>query len=121
MAVYAEKEMEKAKEIMFLAAELESATEKNPVTPGQLLPVREMLGDLLLEMGLPEDALVQYRLSLKNNPNRFNSIYGCGIAAEQIGETKIAKEYFTSLLELNGSSDLTRDRLIYASNVVNGI
>ncbi len=119
--MYAENNMEKAKEIMFLAAELESATEKNPVTPGQLLPVREMLGDLLLEMGLPEDALEQYRLSLENNPNRFNSIYGCGIAAEQIGEINLAKEYFTSLIELNGSSDLTRDRLVYASNVVNGI
>ena len=119
--MYAEKDMEKAKEIMFLAAELEDATEKNPVTPGQLLPVREMLGDLLLEMGLPQDALEQYRLTLKNNPNRFNSIYGCGIAAEKLGETKTAKEYFISLLELNGSSDLTRDRLVYASNVVNGI
>ncbi len=119
--MYAENNMEKAKEIMFLAAELESATEKNPVTPGQLLPVREMLGDLLLEMGLPEDALEQYRLTLENNPNRFNSIYGCGIAAEQIGEINLAKEYFNSLIELNGSSDLTRDRLVYASNVVNGI
>ena len=119
--MYAEKDMEKAKEIMFLAAELESATEKSPVTPGQLLPVREMLGDLLLEMGLPEEALEQYRLTLENNPNRFNSIYGCGIAAEQIGEINMAKDYFTSLLELNGSSDLTRDRLVYASNVVNGI
>jgi tetratricopeptide (TPR) repeat protein len=119
--MYAENNMEKAKEIMFLAAELESATEKNPVTPGQLLPVREMLGDLLLEMNLPDEALEQYRLALETNPNRFNSIYGCGIAAEQLGETNTAKEYFTSLIELNGSTDLTRDRLVYASNVVNGI
>jgi tetratricopeptide (TPR) repeat protein len=85
------------------------------------LPVREMLGDLLLEMGQPEDALEQYRLSLETNPNRFNSIYGCGIAAEQLGETQLAKEYFTNLIELNSSSDLNRDRLVYASNVVNGI
>ncbi len=119
--MYAENDMEKAKEIMFLAAELEDATEKNPVTPGQLLPVREMLGDLLLEMNLPDEALEQYRLTLKTNPNRFNSIYGCGIAAEQLGEANTAMEYFTSLIELNGSSDLTRDRLVYASNVVNGI
>lgn len=119
--MYAEKDIEKAKEIMFLAAELEDATEKNPVTPGQLLPVREMLGDLLLEMDMPEEALEQYLLTLETNPNRFNSIYGCGIAAEQLGKTNMAKEYFTSLIELNGSSDLTRDRLVYASNVVNGI
>jgi tetratricopeptide (TPR) repeat protein len=118
--MYAEKDMEKANEIMFLAAELEDATEKNPVTPGQLLPVREMLGDLLLEMSQPEDALEQYRLTLETSPNRFNSIYGCGIAAEQLGKTNTAKEYFTSLLDLNRSSGLTRDRLVYASNVVNG-
>jgi tetratricopeptide (TPR) repeat protein len=119
--MYAENNIEKAKEIMFLAAELEDATEKNPVTPGQLLPVREMLGDLLLEMNLPDEALEQYRLTLVTNPNRFNSIYGCGIAAEQIGETNMAKEFFTSLLGLNSSSDLTRDRLVYASNMVTGI
>jgi len=119
--MYAEKELKKAKEILMLAAELEDATEKNPVTPGQLLPVREMLGDLLLEMNLPEEALEQYRLALETNPNRFNSIYGCGIAAQQLGETNTAKEYFTSLLELNRSSNLTRDRLAHALNFVSGI
>jgi len=119
--MYAEKKMEKAKEIMFLAAELEDASGKSPVTPGQLLPVREMLGDLLLEMNQPKEALEQYLLSLKTNPNRFNSIYGCGIAAEKLGEMEMAKEYFSNLLKLNGSSDLSRDRLIYASNVVKNI
>ena len=101
--------------------ETTDATEKNPVTPSELLPVREMLGDLLLEMNLPAEALEQYRLSLETNPNRFNSIYGCGIAAEMLGDTNTAKEYFTSLIELNGSFDLTRDRLVYASNVVKEI
>jgi hypothetical protein len=72
-------------------------------------------------MNLPDEALEQYRLSLETNPNRFNSIYGCGIAAELLGETNTAKEYFTSLIELNNSQDLNRDRLVYASNVVNGI
>jgi len=119
--IFAEKNTEKAKEVMFLAAELEEATEKNPVTPGELLPVREMLGDMLLEMGLPQDALEQYRLALEDNPNRFNSIYECGIAAEKIGKEKIAKQYFTALLKLNGSANLMRDRLIYASNRVKEI
>jgi len=119
--IYAEKNMEKAKEMMFLAAELEDATEKNPVTPGQLLPVREMLGDLLLEIGQPDEALLQYELSLKNSPNRFNSLYGAGRSAELIGDKNKATKYFTTLLEISGSSDLSRERLVYASNVVNGI
>jgi hypothetical protein len=41
-----------------------------------ILPAREMLGDLLLEMNRPKDALIQYELSLKNSPNRFNTLYG---------------------------------------------
>jgi tetratricopeptide (TPR) repeat protein len=119
--MYAEKDMEKAKEIMFLAAELEDATEKSPVTPGELLPVREMLGDLLLEMKLPEEALEQYMLSLEDNPNRFNSLYGCGIASEQLGDEDKASDYFKTLIEISGNSNLNRERLVYASNVINEI
>jgi tetratricopeptide (TPR) repeat protein len=116
---YAEKDMEKAKEIMFLAAELEDATEKNPVTPGELLPVREMLGDLLLEMNQPDEALLQYELSLTTSPNRFNSLYGAGKSAELIGDKEKARDYFTTLIELSGGSDLSRERLQYASNIIN--
>lgn len=57
--------MEKSLEMMIVAADLEDATEKNPVTPGTLLPAREMLGDLYMELNRPKDALIQYELSLK--------------------------------------------------------
>ena len=73
------------------AANLEDASEKNPVTPGSLLPVREMLADLLLEMNQPKEALTQYELTLINNPNRFNSLYGAGKSAELQGESQKAK------------------------------
>jgi tetratricopeptide (TPR) repeat protein len=112
---------EKALETMFVAAELEDATEKNPVTPGELLPVREMLGDMLLEMDKPDEALLQYELALKNSPNRFNSLYGAGRAAELIGNKNEATKYFTTLLDISDTSDLSRERLVHASNVVNGI
>lgn len=119
--MYAENDMKKAKEIMFLAAELEDATEKSPVTPGELLPVREMLGDLLLEMGQPSEALLQYELSLKRSPNRFNSLYGAGISAELIGDVIKAKGYFNSLIEISTNADLNRERLLYASDFINRI
>ncbi len=119
--MYAEKDMEKAVEIMFLAAELEDATEKHPITPGELLPVREMLGDLLSELNNPEEALTQYELSLINNPNRFNSLYGAGKSAELIGDKDKARDYFTTLIELSGDSDLTREQLVYASDYINQI
>ncbi len=106
---------------MFLAAELEDATEKSPITPGELLPVREMLGDLLSELNNPEEALTQYELSLINNPNRFNSLYGAGKSAELIGDKDKARDYFTTLIELSGDSDLTRERLVYASDYINQI
>jgi tetratricopeptide (TPR) repeat protein len=119
--MFAQGNREKAIETMILAAELEDATEKNPVTPGELLPVREMLGDMLLEMDQPDEALLQYELALESSPNRFNSLYGAGRSAELNGDKNKAVKYFTTLLENRGSSDLSRERLVYASNVINGI
>ena len=119
--MYAEKNMEKAKELMFLAAKLESATEKSPITPGELLPVREMLGDLLLELNNPKEALLQYELALKNNPNRFNSLYGAGKSAELIGNKDKVNKYFKTLVEISSNSESNRERLVYASNVLGKI
>lgn len=111
---YAQNEMDKSLELMISAADLEDATSKNPVTPGSLLPAREMLGDLYLELDRPKDALVQYELSLKNNPNRFNTLYGAGKSAELTGNKEKAYFYFNELLKLN--SDSRRAQIIYARN-----
>jgi len=118
---YASGDKENAEKLMVAAANLEDSSEKNPVTPGQLLPVREMLGDLYLELGNPKKALLQYEKSLINNPNRFNSIYGAGKSSELMGNTKKAKNYYTVLVKNSKSSDFSRDRLKHASDVVRGI
>jgi len=112
--LYAQNEMDKSLEMMISAADLEDATSKNPVTPGALLPAREMLGDLYLELDRPKDALVQYELSLKNNPNRFNTLYGAGKSAKLTGNKEKAYFYFNKLLKLN--SDSRRAQIIYAKN-----
>ena len=57
---------------MTLAADMEDKTEKHPVTPGEVLPARELLADLLMQMNKPGDALEMYEASLKKHPNRFN-------------------------------------------------
>ena len=118
--LFASKDMEKSLETLILAANLEDSTEKSPVTPGQLLPAREMLGDLLLELNKPKEALLQYELSLQKCPNRFNSLFGAGKSAELLGNSKKAKFYFTELQKNCKSSGEKRDRLTYASNFING-
>jgi tetratricopeptide (TPR) repeat protein len=115
--MYADGEKEKSLETMITAAELEDKTEKNPVTPGSLLPAREMLGDLYMELNRPQDALKQYELSLKNNPNRFNSLYGAGKSAELAGNMQKARFYYTAVLKLGKSPEVKREQIAHAVEV----
>jgi len=80
------------------AADLEDKTGKHPVTPGAILPARELLGDMLLEMGRPEDALVEYEASLVIAPNRFNGLYGAARAAEAAGKPDRARKLYEVLI-----------------------
>lgn len=86
--------------LMTEAAELEGTTEKNPVTPGEVLPARELLGDMLMAMERYAEALQAYRTALDRSPNRFNSVFGAGRAAELAGDDATAREYFGDLLEM---------------------
>ena len=75
----------KALQTMKLAADMEDSTGKHPVTPGEVLPARELLGDMLLETNQNKDALLAYEAVLIKSPNRFNSLYNAGVAAEKSG------------------------------------
>lgn len=87
--------------LMKLAADMEDKTEKHPVTPGEVIPARELLGDLLLQLDMPGEALVAYEASVKKHPNRFNAIYGAGLAAQRSGNTEKAKGYFQQLVKIS--------------------
>lgn len=63
------------------------------------LPAREMYADMLLDLGRPSEALAQYRLSLKSDPNRFNALYGAGRSAELSDQKTVAAMYYKQLLE----------------------
>lgn len=87
-------------EWMRQAADLEDGTEKHPVTPGEVLPAREMLGDLYMQMNLPEKALEAYEADLKRHSGRFNALYGAATAAERQGKADVARKYYQQLLSM---------------------
>ena len=78
------------------------ATDKSPVTPGAILPAREMLGDLLLELNQPQKALDSYERSLKDSPNRLNGLSGAARAAQSAGDVAKARGYYAQLARLLG-------------------
>jgi tetratricopeptide (TPR) repeat protein len=95
---YAEGRKEEALALARSAAELDEKAGKHPVTPGAVLPPRELLGDMLLEMGRPAEALDAYEASLREAPGRFNSLYGAGLAAEAAGRREAAAQMYGALL-----------------------
>jgi hypothetical protein len=105
---FAEGQKYEAIKLMTSAANSEDATEKAPVTPGEVIPARELLGDLYLEMGEPRQALSAYQASLKRHPNRFNGLYGAGQAEKQMGDIKMATFYYKQLLALTKKSKTRR-------------
>jgi tetratricopeptide (TPR) repeat protein len=104
----AEKKNEEAVKLMRDAADLEDRTDKHPVTPGSVLPAREQLADLLLEVGKPHEALTEYEESLRTAPARFNSYLGAARAAKAAGQTGRAEEYRAKLQALCGGSKPAR-------------
>ncbi|MPZ20923.1 MAG: hypothetical protein GEV06_23925 [Luteitalea sp.] len=92
----------KAVSLLTAAAEKEEAVGKHPVTPGSILPAREQLGDLLLELARPREALEAYQASLADAPKRFNSLAGAATAAERIGDRTRARRYYEELMALCG-------------------
>lgn len=90
---------------MRVAAEWEDKTEKHPVTPGPIIPARELLGDMLMQAGKPKEALAAYEHSMRVEPNRFRGLAGAARAAELAGEKQKAKDYYQRLLKLAEKSD----------------
>lgn len=109
---------EKALDLMRLAADLESKTSKHPVTPGEVLPADELLGDMLLLLNKPEDALIAYEVNLEGHPNRFNGLYGAAMAAKQSGDDEKALMYFNQLLKLTEQVNSDRPELKVAQEFV---
>ncbi|HZK64388.1 MAG TPA: hypothetical protein VFC34_09595 [Puia sp.] len=95
------KENNSALEHMHAAADMEDATQKSPVTPGEVIPARELLGDMLMQMGNSKGALAAYQDDLKRHPNRFNGLYGAAVAAEKSGDAGKARYYYQQLSDIS--------------------
>lgn len=99
---------------MRLAANMEDSLDKHPVTPGEVLPARELLGDMLLQLKQTGEALSAYETVLKKSPNRFNSLYNAGVAAEKLGDNPKTVFYFKQLLAVADNINSDRPELAEA-------
>jgi tetratricopeptide (TPR) repeat protein len=115
---YAEGKHEESVRLMRAAAELDDATEKHAVTPGAILPAREQLGELLLELKQAPAAVQEFETSLRNAPNRFNGLYGAARAARLAADQsklavdqKKAKNYYGKLVQLCRHADSVRPEI----------
>ncbi len=104
----AQRKPDEALTLMRQAADQEDSQEKHIVTPGRILPARELLGDMLLEAGQPALALQAYEASQQREPNRLRSYNGAARAAEASGEATKAKLFYAKLIDLTKNADSPR-------------
>ncbi|MGH9744763.1 MAG: hypothetical protein ACRD59_01480 [Candidatus Acidiferrales bacterium] len=96
---------------MRCAADHEDSTDKHAVTPGVVVPARELLGEMLLEADQPAQALVEFEATLRTAPNRFNTLAGAARSAQLLGDREKAKSYYSRLLVNCGPASGDRPEL----------
>lgn len=111
----AEGDTDEALATMRAAVELEAATEKHPVTPGPIVPARELLGEMLMELDRPGEALEAFELSQEVEPGRFRGLYGAARAAELAGDLESAHRYYEELTAQTDILDSDRPELARAT------
>ena len=105
---------EEALKFMRAAADLEDRNEKHIVTPARVVPARELLGEMLLELKQPKQALVEFEMSQLREPNRFRNLYGSAVAAQAAGERAKAAKYYVQLVALAEKGDGKRPEVAKA-------
>ncbi len=111
---YAEGAREQATKLMRAAADAEDASIKHVAMENRLYPMRELLGELLLQVGQPAAALAEFETSLRENPNRYRALAGAARAAEAAGDRPRAVSYFEKLIGLSGKADTARPEVAHA-------
>ena len=92
-------------------AGMEDSTSKHPVTPGEVLPARELYADMLMNLKDYEHALLAYEAVLSKSPNRFNSLSGAALAAAKSGQKEKARRYYQQLMTITGASTPQRPEI----------
>ena len=111
---------DEAQRLMRAAADMEDRSEKHIVTPGRVVPARELLGDMLLELKQPAAALKEFEQSQVREPNRLRGYAGAAAAADAAGERDKARQHYAKLVELTREADtalpeITRAKTYLAS------
>ena len=99
---------DQALRFMRTAADNEDRSLKHVAMENRLYPMRELLGDLLLEMGQAKAALTEYETALKAAPNRYRVFWGVARAADAAGDRAKAVEYYGKLVALSKNADTER-------------
>lgn len=100
--------------LMKMAADMEDRTEKHPVTPGEVLPARELLAEMFMQINRPGEALTAFETSLKKHPNRFNGLSGAAAAAEKSNDSAKARAYYRKLISISTQNKSDRPELLSA-------
>jgi tetratricopeptide (TPR) repeat protein len=114
VVAYTQGDGKNAIELARAAADLEATMDKHPATPAAVLPARELLADLLLQIDDAKGALKEYEASLKSEPNRFRSVLGKARAAQKAADTATAREAYQKLVALGGEADADKPELAEA-------
>ena len=102
---------DEALKLMRAAADLEDSSEKHVAMENRLYPMRELLADMLMAQNQPKAALTEYEASMKNSPMRLRGFYGAAKAADAVGDTKKARDYFDKLARLTRNAESDRPEL----------
>ncbi|MBX9775117.1 MAG: hypothetical protein K2Y71_11970 [Xanthobacteraceae bacterium] len=102
--LYAEGKHDEALRAMSAAADAEDKTEKHVVTPGPIVPARELYGYMLLDRGMAREALAAFGSTQQKEPNRFHGYAGAAQAAAALGDKEKAKANYAKLISLTGDS-----------------
>jgi len=111
---YREGKRDAALKLMRTAADLEDGSEKHVAMENRLWPMRELLGDLLLEANEPALALKEYEASLQSARNRYRGLYGAAKTAQLSGDREKARSYYERLVVLCKKADTERPELAEA-------
>ena len=111
---YAEGKKDEALNWMRSAADLEDSSEKNVAMENRLWPMRELLGELLLELNEPAQALKEFELSLQTARNRYRGFYGAAKAAERSSDRQTARAFYEKLVALCSHADTERPEVVEA-------
>jgi len=117
-AARAERRDTEALRLIRAVADHEDRTEKSAVTPGPILPAGELLADMLVETGRPDEALAAYEASMLKEPHRYRALAGAARAAELAGNAEKSRLYYAKLAVLAANADGDRPEVARARSLL---